>query len=156
MAQQENVARFVETAIAALAARDQACIARLRCGSRVLACAVTLRSGSGAWGWKIAYDERFAAASPGVQLYLDLTETLIADPAIAFVDSCAVADHPMIDHIWRERLPIGDWLMALRPGPTFNLACRLETVRRHGLALARSLRTRLGAARERSNLSRSS
>ena len=32
-----------------------------------------LRSGDNAWGWKIAYDEGFARASPGVQLLLDVT-----------------------------------------------------------------------------------
>jgi hypothetical protein len=26
---------------------------------------------------------------------------------IAWTDSCAAADHPMIDHIWRERRAIG-------------------------------------------------
>jgi len=150
IAQHEDVTRFIEAAVAALAARDQACVARLCCGSRLFACAVTLRSGNGAWGWKIAYDERFAATSPGVQLYLDLTETLLADPAIAFVDSCAVPDHPMIDHIWRERRPMGDWLMALQPGAAFDLACRLETVRRHALALARSVRARRGPPHARS------
>jgi CelD/BcsL family acetyltransferase involved in cellulose biosynthesis len=143
MAQRAEIGRFVETAVTALAARRQASVARLCCGPRPLACAVVLRSGSGAWGWKIAYDEGFAAASPGVQLYLDLTEALLADPTIAFVDSCAVPDHPMIDHIWRERLSVADWLVALRPGDRFNLACRLETLRRRMLALTRSARARL-------------
>jgi len=59
------------------------------------------------------------------------------------VDSCATPDHPMIDHLWRERLPIADWLVALEPGTTFGLACRLETARRHAVTLARRWRERL-------------
>jgi CelD/BcsL family acetyltransferase involved in cellulose biosynthesis len=147
IAQQPAIVRFVETAVGALAAQNQANIARLTCGPRTLASAIVLRSGAGAWGWKVAYDEAFAEASPGVQLYLDLTETLLADPAIAVVDSCATADHPMIDHIWRERLPIADWLITLKPGHAFNLICRLEALRRRALALARSARARLRGGR---------
>jgi CelD/BcsL family acetyltransferase involved in cellulose biosynthesis len=142
IAQQANIARFVQTAIAALAARGEASVVRLTCGAQPIACGITLRSGTWAWGWKIAYDERFAAASPGVQLYLDLTETLLADPGIAVVDSCATPDHPMIDHLWRERLPIADWLVALAPGASFSVARRLETLRRHALAVARGVRAR--------------
>jgi len=143
IAQHAGIRRFVETAVAALAARGQARVARLLLQAQPIACAVTLTSGNGAWGWKISYDERCAGGSPGVQLYLDLTAAMLEEPAIAFVDSCATPDHPMIDHLWRERLPIADWLIALEPGATFGLACRLETARRHAVTLARRLRERL-------------
>ena len=32
---------------------------------------------------------------------------ILNNPAIEWTDSCAAADHPMIDHIWRERRSIG-------------------------------------------------
>jgi len=143
IAQHPELRRFVESAVVALAARGEARVARLLRRSQPIACALALTSGNGAWGWKIAYDERFAGGSPGVQLYLDLTAAMLADPAIAFVDSCATPDHPMIDHLWRERLPMADWLMALEPGATFDLACRLEAMRRRAIVLARTLRERL-------------
>ena len=149
IAQHPDIRRFVESAIAALATSGQVRIAGLCCQSRPIACALTLTSGDGAWGWKIAYDEHYAAGSPGVQIYLDLTETLLADPAIGFVDSCATPDHPMIDHIWRERLDMADWLVALTPGVTFDLARRLEAARAAGVAvaLARRWRNRIHQAR---------
>ncbi|MBS0529363.1 MAG: GNAT family N-acetyltransferase, partial [Proteobacteria bacterium] len=56
----------------------------------------------------------FAKFSPGVQLTLDLTRHLCADPAIALVDSTASPGHPMIEPIWRGRLAIGDVLIPLR------------------------------------------
>jgi hypothetical protein len=31
---------------------------------------------------------------------------MLARPEISWTDSCAAADHPMIDHIWRERRTI--------------------------------------------------
>jgi hypothetical protein len=52
--------------------------------------------------------------SPGVQLTLDLTRHLCADPAIAMADSTASPDHPMINPIWRGRIAIGDVLIPLR------------------------------------------
>jgi CelD/BcsL family acetyltransferase involved in cellulose biosynthesis len=143
IAQDPEIRRFVETAVTALANRGSAQVARLTRGTKPIASAITLSSGRGAWGWKIAYDESFAAASPGVQLYLDLTTTLLADPAIAFVDSCATRDHPMIDHLWRERLSLGDWLMGVAPNAAFDRACRLETMRRHAIALMRTARDSL-------------
>jgi CelD/BcsL family acetyltransferase involved in cellulose biosynthesis len=143
IAQHPEIRRFVESAVAALAACGQAQAAQLRCGSRPIACALTLISGNGAWSWKTAYDERFASNSPGVQLYFHLTPALLADAAIAFADSCAVPDHPMIDHIWRERLDVADWLMAQRPGATFALLRRLEALRRRAGALARQWRNSL-------------
>ncbi len=147
IAQHHDIRRFVESTVVALAGSGQVRIARLGCQSRPIACALTLASGEGAWGWKIAYDERYAAGSPGVQIYLDLTETLLADHAISFVDSCATPDHPMIDHIWRERLDMADWLVALTPGVTFDLARRLETARRRTVALARQWRNRVHPTR---------
>ena len=62
----------------------------------------------------LKFDERFAKFSPGVQLTLDLTQHLCADPDITLADSTAAADHPMINPIWRDRLAIGDILVPLR------------------------------------------
>ena len=30
-----------------------------------------------------------------------------------FADSCATPDHPMIDHLWRDRLAMADLMIAL-------------------------------------------
>ncbi len=143
IAQNPDIRRFVETAVMALANRGSAQVAQLLRGTQPIASTITLSSGRGAWGWKIAYDESFAAASPGVQLYFDLTTTLLADPAISFVDSCATPDHPMIDHLWRERLSLGDWLIGLTPNALFDRACRLESMRRRAIALMRTARDSL-------------
>jgi CelD/BcsL family acetyltransferase involved in cellulose biosynthesis len=145
--QHPDTRRFIESAISALAQSERVEASRLCCGPQPIACALTLKSQNGAWGWKIAYDERFAGGSPGVQLYLQLTAKLLADPTIAFADSCAVPDHPMIDHIWRERLDIADWLIALKPHRAFARVCRLETLRRRAIGIARRWRGRLQGAR---------
>lgn len=60
----------------------------------------------GAYSFKTAFDESYARFSPGVLLQLE-NLALLDRSDIAWCDSCAAADHPMIDHIWRERRAIG-------------------------------------------------
>ena len=73
-----------------------------------------VKLGAGKGFFKIGVDERFAKYSPGVQLTLELTRHLCADPTIASADSTAAPDHPMINPIWRGRFAIGDVLIPLR------------------------------------------
>ena len=89
-------------------------------------------------GWRI----RQSSISPGVQLALDLTEELGADAKISLVDSCAVAGHPMIDHLWSERLAIADWMMPLDAAGRTALAAAVaaEKVRRLAINGLRAVR----------------
>jgi CelD/BcsL family acetyltransferase involved in cellulose biosynthesis len=132
----DRVRAFMADAVTTLAHEGKARIARLSAGGRPIAAIVTLQSGATAWCWKIAYDERFARFSPGVQLLLEVTQALLDDPGVARADSCATAGHPMIDHIWRERLGLADQLVRLGPQPhlAFAVACRLERLRRSAIA----------------------
>lgn len=114
LGQDEGDAAFVRRATAALAETGQCEIVTLRAGEAAVAAAIVLRHQDRAFYFKLGVDERFAKFSPGVQLTLDLTRHLCADPAIAMVDSTAKAGHPMIDPIWRGRLAIGDVLIPLR------------------------------------------
>jgi CelD/BcsL family acetyltransferase involved in cellulose biosynthesis len=116
LAQEAGDAAFVRRATAALADTGQCEIATLRAGETAVAAAIVLRQQDRAFYFKLGVDERFAKFSPGVQLTLDLTRHLCADPAIATVDSTATADHPMINPIWRGRLAIGDVVIPLRRG----------------------------------------
>jgi hypothetical protein len=137
-----DVRKFMQAAVIALAGEGKARIDRLFVDARAIAAIVTLKSGSAVWGWKIAYDESFARFSPGVQVLVDLTERLLEDATVARADSCATPDHPMIDHIWRERLTLADRLIRIGPDKvaTFALACALEASRRAAIAGAKRLR----------------
>jgi hypothetical protein len=135
---------FMTKSVTTLAAEGKARVDRLSLDTSVIAASITLKSGNAAWFWKIAYCEGMAYASPGVQLALDLTGSLLADASVVRVDSCATADHPMIDHVWRERLALSDRLIAVRsPAATFHLACGIEQARRRTMDTARALRNRL-------------
>ncbi|MEY4722466.1 MAG: hypothetical protein RIQ46_2191 [Pseudomonadota bacterium] len=66
----------------------------------------------GLFSYKTAFDEDFARFSPGVLLQCENLK-LLERPGIAWADSCAAADHPMIDRIWRERRPVGRLSIAI-------------------------------------------
>ncbi|MCK1275516.1 GNAT family N-acetyltransferase [Bradyrhizobium sp. 61] len=107
-------ATFIRRAVPALAETAQCEVVTLRAGTTPVAAGIVLRHQDRAFFFKLGIDERFARYSPGVQLTLDLTRHLCADPAIASADSTASADHPMINPIWRGRFAIGDVLIPLR------------------------------------------
>jgi CelD/BcsL family acetyltransferase involved in cellulose biosynthesis len=107
-------ATFIRRATRALAATSQCEIVTLRAGDTPVAAGIVLRHQSRAFFFKLGVDERFAKYSPGVQLTLELTRHLCADPEIASADSTASPDHPMINPIWRGRFAIGDVLIPLR------------------------------------------
>jgi CelD/BcsL family acetyltransferase involved in cellulose biosynthesis len=141
--------RFVARAVIGLARAGQARIDWLQVDERVIATLITLVSGTTAWSWKIAYDEEYARFSPGVQLTVELTDTILQDPRIERVDSCAAAHHPMIDHIWRERLPLADRMfpVARRQGTAFRLARMIERSYRSAERVAKAARGLIGRHR---------
>ncbi|RPF72663.1 GNAT family N-acetyltransferase [Aurantiacibacter spongiae] len=69
---------------------------------RPIAMLATFLAGRGAFSFKTAFDEDYARFSPGVLLQCEALR-LIERGGTNWVDSCAGADHPMIDHFWRER-----------------------------------------------------
>lgn len=145
-----KVAAFARAAVAGLA-RDGACrILTLRAGGTAVAMLVVFVAGGMATTWKIAHDEAFARFSPGAQLMLEAPPLLFADPAIARIDSLAAPNHPMIDHLWRGRLPLETLVLApVRNRALFRMGLALRTTEARGRAAARTLRSRLGGRKSR-------
>jgi CelD/BcsL family acetyltransferase involved in cellulose biosynthesis len=143
-AQNEDVRRFMHTAVAGLSAENKVVIERLCAGGKTIAAAVALKSGDCAWGWKVAYDEAFADYSPGILAVAGLTETLLAERGIAQADSCASVNDTMAPQLWTESLSMADWLFTAAPGEfSFAIASRLEALRRTAFAAAKSARDHL-------------
>jgi len=103
----------------------------IRLDGRPIAMLANFLTPPGAFSYKTAFDENFARFSPGVLLQRE-NLGLLERPDIAWTDSCASEDHPMIDHFWRERRAIGRISVAIG-GPvrrtTFGLLARLEQSR---------------------------
>lgn len=91
--------------------RGAACAGRLErlalyLDERPVAMLVNFLTPPGAYSFKTAFDERLARFSPGVLLQRENLDLLARD-GIAWCDSCAAPDHPMIERIWREKRAIG-------------------------------------------------
>lgn len=141
LAQDTGDAAFIREAAPALASRGHLEIASLTRNGETLASGLVLRDRDHAFFFKIAMDENEARTSPGVQLTLDLTKHLCADPAISFADSTADGDHPMIDHIWRERIDIADVFVPLKTRDPYAIAIRvLVGARYSAIDIVRALR----------------
>ncbi len=89
----------------------------LRLDGRAIAMKCNLRAGTGAVAFKIAYDEAYARFSPGVLLEIEHIQRLHAAGAPAWMDSGAAPDHPMISHLWRDRLAIETLIVPTGRGP---------------------------------------
>ncbi len=131
-------AAFIRRATVALAEQGQCEIVTLRSADTPVAAGIVLRHRDRAFFFKLGVDEDFAKFSPGVQLTLELTRHLCADPDVASADSTASPDHPMINPIWRGRLAIGDVLIPLRRNdPAVALIQAALLLRQSALGLAR-------------------
>ena len=136
----EMLTDFVMAAVAALADERKVEIDRLALDGVTIAAGITLRSGDAAWFWKIAYDEALSRFSPGVLLIALATERLAESDMVAHADSCATADHVVINRTWTERLALCDLLIGVRPRARFARAEQLERMRNQAIAAAKRLR----------------
>ncbi len=131
---------FVKSVVTGLSREHKVEIDRLVLDGRPAAIGITLRSGDTAWFWKIAYDEDLARYSPGVSLISLVTERLAADTTIVCANSCATADHAVINRTWSERLALHDLLIGVRPQAHFSRAVQLERMRGKAVTAAKELR----------------
>ena len=92
-------------AIAGSAARGRLERIALRLDGKPIAMLANFMSAPGAFSFKTAFDEEYARFSPGVLLQRE-NLAMLGRERIDWVDSCAAPDHPMINHVWRERRTI--------------------------------------------------
>jgi CelD/BcsL family acetyltransferase involved in cellulose biosynthesis len=93
---------FFREALAGAFAAGRLDLLRLDLDGRPLAMLVNLLAPPGSFSFKIAYDEDYARFSPGVLIQIENLRILDRS-GIAWMDSCAVEDHPMINSLWGER-----------------------------------------------------
>ncbi len=103
LAERPNERAFFERLCTEARERGKLHCAEIVFDGKPIAMLASFLAGGGAYSFKIAYDEACAKYSPGALLMLKAVEAFLADPRIAWVDSCAVPNHPMVDHIWAER-----------------------------------------------------
>jgi len=75
----------------------------LRLDGKPVALKLNLLAGTGAFAFKITFDESYARFSPGVLLELDNVERAHQLPALRWMDSCDAPNRFMINHLWPDR-----------------------------------------------------
>ena len=105
-------ARLFGEALAGAARQGRLERLTIRLDGRPIAMLASFVCPPGGFSFKTAFDERFARYSPGVLLQRE-NLALLERAEIEWVDSCAAADHPMIDHFWRERRAIAGHNIAI-------------------------------------------
>jgi CelD/BcsL family acetyltransferase involved in cellulose biosynthesis len=127
-----SLAAFFRSATRLLAREGKCHIASLMLNGRALAMGVVLESQDRAFFWKIAYDEAHRASAPGIHLVYELSAALATRENIAMTDSCAIANHPMIDRFWPDRMKICDVAAPARGAirAQFERSCDEELLRR--------------------------
>lgn len=133
-----NDAAFFRAACAAAFDAGRLHFLRIDLDDRPIAMLANFRHGEGAFSFKIAFDEEMGRYSPGVLIELMNLHAVQGNPAIAWMDSCAAADHSMIDSLWAERRTIVQYRVALHGrglerlarGAAFAIANGAEAVAR--------------------------
>ncbi len=131
LASDPAAARFFSAAVAAAFGEGMVRFHRLDVGGEIIAMIVNFVEGGAGYSFKIAHDEAYARYSPGLMIEIDMMKALEGAAGLAFIDSCAKADHPMIDRLWRERRTISALNISRRDAPSkalFRLLTMLERV----------------------------
>jgi CelD/BcsL family acetyltransferase involved in cellulose biosynthesis len=97
---------FFESIALAAFARGRLMMLALRHEGRAIACKCNFIAGRGAHAFKIAYDDEYAHASPGILLEMENIRRLHASDTLEWMDSCADPHNAMINRLWLDRLPV--------------------------------------------------
>ena len=141
----DALSQFARKSLAELDAAGKLMCWSLELDGKPVAMMFGVREGGSAWIVKMAHDEALNRFSPGQLLILEATRTLFEDEQILFADSCAIPDHPMIDHLWKDRLEVRDVLIGNphKPRVLFHLIHALERARVSARTYAKKLRSHL-------------
>ncbi len=103
---------------------------RISLDGKAIACLFAFVESGRATLGKIAHDEAFAKFSPGVMVILDATADFFADSDVLVADANAIPGHPMIDRIWRDRLPMVNVMVAGASVSDFKMKFVLQAERK--------------------------
>ncbi|MEL7728795.1 GNAT family N-acetyltransferase [Citromicrobium bathyomarinum] len=124
LASKAKHARFFRQSLAGAAQVGRAEGLSLQLDGKPVAMLVTLLTPPGSFSFKTAFDENYARCSPGVLLQKENLDLLERED-IAWCDSCAAPDHPMIDHFWRDQRSFVSHNLAIGSGARRALGAKL-------------------------------
>jgi len=119
---------FISTAVAAHE-RGRLMLLGLFLDDRPLALKCNFLSGDGGFAFKIAFDEAYRAFSPGFLLEVENVRRLHQRPEVRWMDSCADAQHAMINRLWPGRRTMATVLFATGRAPGELLVALMPLLR---------------------------
>jgi CelD/BcsL family acetyltransferase involved in cellulose biosynthesis len=124
-------AAFIRMSMPAMAERGRASVHALCLDGKPISMQLVVRAGAAAFTWKTAYDETYQDFSPGMLLLEDYTTAFLADPSIAYVDSCSHDDSGYMS-VWTGRQAIADIWIDCRSGGSisYQMLSRLQKLYR--------------------------
>ena len=87
----------------------------LRAGDQTIASQCNLIAGDTVFGLKIAYDERWRAYSPGIQLDLEMIDAFHEHPELRMIDSDSAPNNESLNLRWPDRHELASYVL-LPPG----------------------------------------
>jgi hypothetical protein len=131
---------FARNAVTQLAQKGLATIDVLRVGEKPIAALIRLEHSGLSIPWKVAFDEEFAAFSPGKQLMCDETRRWLADPKVERVDPVCEEDNALMAPLWPDREAYGTLMVSSRKwGLGARLRAGMVDLKRAGRETAKQL-----------------
>jgi CelD/BcsL family acetyltransferase involved in cellulose biosynthesis len=116
LACREDDRRFVAEVIPEAFRRGRLAITGLDLNGRPLARHIMIAHGEGAFTFKIAYDEAYEKASPGLVAEVDNVRQFIETPGPRWVDSNTARENESYGRVWKDRRTVQRVALGLR-GP---------------------------------------
>lgn len=126
----KKIAAFSRQIVSELASRNHCEIFSLHQNDKPIASLIMLGRDGHLVPWKMAFDEKLSAYSPGMQVMVHATQTLKQHPNFVEADSLAVPDHAMMNRVWPDRVAIADLTISLQPGAESSLQNVVHAKRR--------------------------
>jgi hypothetical protein len=139
IARRKAIEDFARNAVTQLAQKGLATIDVLRVGEKPIAALIRLEHGGTSIPWKVAFDEEYAAFSPGKQLMCDETRRWLADPKVERVDPVCEEDNALMAPLWPDREAYGTLMISSRRwGLGARLRAGMVDLKRAGRETAKS------------------
>lgn len=133
---------YAERVTVALAAAGRLQAWELGAPGRPAAAQLNVLAGDVVFHWKTAYDERWSACSPGLQLEVAMVEEFHRDRRLRLIDPCTDPGPTLSERLYPDRVRLGAALVPLSVSARAVAALGPTT-----LAVARAARSRLRGTR---------
>ncbi len=142
----KQIAAFSRQAVSSLAAEGRCTIYTMKLDGHILASLICFNSSGEYYSWKTAFDEEYRNFSPGVQILIRATGHMLSLSKFSSTDSLAVAEHNLMDHVWRERQNIGSILVGIGTGSANSTIRAASAIERYN-RIKQQLKSALGLFR---------